>query len=106
MEMQELGIWRFLRICRWNSRDWVQDISWEYPSRGKCWISTLVFKSLFLGQYPSFCSFISEQIFFFLTWFFSAVLQKFTRENWISNRYEPLKEMEESLCSCISNSCN
>jgi hypothetical protein len=49
MEMQELGIWRFLRIRRWNARDWVQGSSWEYPSRGKCWISTLVFKSLLLG---------------------------------------------------------
>jgi hypothetical protein len=71
MEMQELGIWRFLRIRRWNARDWVQDSSWEYPSRGKCWISTPVFKSVLLGllhpsgQYPSFCSFISAQILFF-----------------------------------------
>jgi hypothetical protein len=79
MAMQELGIWRFLRICRWNARDWAQDISWEYPSRGNCWISTLVFKSVLLGllhpsgQYPSFCSFISAQIFVFLHMVFSQL---------------------------------
>jgi len=123
-----LTLFRSFYYNPWRCRNWVSDGSWESvdempeigyrtflentPREGNVEFQFLSLKVCFSVYYILLVSILhsaasfQHRFFFFLTWFFSAVLQKFSRENWISNRYELLAKMEESLCSYISNSCN